>query len=68
MFLQNKLNAAQTTDPAQAQMMTWMPVIFTFMFFKFPSGLVLYWLTNSIVSTTQQLALKRYLDSPPARR
>ncbi|MBI3554340.1 MAG: membrane protein insertase YidC [Elusimicrobia bacterium] len=68
MFLQNKLNAQQTADPAQAQMMTWMPVIFTFMFLKFPAGLVLYWLTNSIVSTTQQIALKGYLDPKPGVR
>jgi YidC/Oxa1 family membrane protein insertase len=74
MFVQNKLNAQQTADPAQAQMMTFMPVIFTFMFLKFPAGLVLYWLTNSLASTTQQLVLRKYLDqgaaesAGPARR
>ena len=45
-----------------------MPVLFTFMFLKFPAGLVLYWLTNSVVSTTQQITLKRYLDPKPSPR
>jgi YidC/Oxa1 family membrane protein insertase len=40
-----------------------MPVIFTFMFLNFPSGLVLYWLTNSLVSTVLQLALKKRLEA-----
>ena len=58
MFAQNKLNPAAGVDPAQQKMMTFMPVIFTVMFLNFPSGLVLYWLTNSLVSTLQQLALR----------
>lgn len=61
MFFQNKLNPA-ATDPTQAKMMTWMPVIFTFMFLNFPSGLVLYWLTNSIISTIQQIALRKHFE------
>jgi YidC/Oxa1 family membrane protein insertase len=44
-------------------MMMFMPLIFTFMFLKFPSGLVLYWLTNSLVSTIMQLALRNHLDA-----
>jgi len=58
MFFQNKLNAVPTADPIQAKMMTWMPVVFTFMFLNFPAGLVLYWLTSSLLSVSQQLALK----------
>ena len=61
MFIQNKLNPA-ATDPTQAQVMNFMPIIFTFMFMNFPSGLVLYWLTNSLFSTVQQLALRRRLS------
>ncbi len=57
MFAQAKLNPP-TADPTQAQMMTWMPVIFTFMFLRFPSGLVLYWLTNSLANTVIQLSLR----------
>ena len=62
MVLQAKFNPATTADPAQAKMMQWMPVIFTFMFLKFPAGLVLYWLTNSLISTIQQLALRDHFD------
>ena len=60
MFVQNKLNPA-AADPTQQQMMMFMPIIFTVMFMNFPSGLVLYWLTNSLVSTLQQLALRKQL-------
>ena len=59
MFAQNKLNPPPG-DPAQAQIMTWMPVIFTIMFLNFPAGLVLYWLTNSLVNAVIQLGLKKY--------
>ena len=53
MFLQQKMTTA-TSDPAQRKMMYIMPIIFTLMFWGFPSGLVLYWLTNSIVSMIVQ--------------
>ena len=61
MFFQNKLNPA-STDPNQAKMMTWMPVIFTFMFLNFPAGLVLYWLTNSVISFIQQVTLRKHFE------
>ena len=57
MFLQQHLSP-QTSDPAQAAMMKWMPVIFTFMFLSFPSGLVMYWLINSIWGFAQNMYLK----------
>ncbi|MBW2370843.1 MAG: membrane protein insertase YidC, partial [Deltaproteobacteria bacterium] len=41
-------------DPAQAKMMMFMPVVFTFIFINFSSGLVLYWLTNNILGIMQQ--------------
>lgn len=64
MFLQSKLNPqAAGMDPAQAKMMQYLPLIFTFMFLNFPSGLVLYWLTNSILGFGQQLAIKRRLGA-----
>lgn len=58
MFLQQHLSP-QTSDPAQAAMMKWMPVIFTFMFLTFPSGLVLYWLINSIWGFAQSMYLQK---------
>lgn len=57
MFLQQKLTA--TGDPAQSKMMMFMPVFFTVIFLKFPSGLVLYWLMNNILTLTMQLIMKR---------
>jgi YidC/Oxa1 family membrane protein insertase len=62
MFLQSKLNPP-AGDPAQQKVMMFMPVMFTFMFMNFPSGLVLYWLTNSLVSTTVQITLKKQLEA-----
>lgn len=58
MFLQQSLTPQTTTDPAQAKIMKWMPVIFTFMFLTFPSGLVIYWIVNSLFSIAQNLYLK----------
>jgi len=53
MFLQQKLSPAPA-DPTQAKVMMFLPVIFTFMFASFPAGLVLYWLTNNVISIAQQ--------------
>ncbi len=58
MFLQQHMNP-QTSDPSQAAMMKWMPVIFTFMFLTFPSGLVLYWLINSTWGFAQSMYLQK---------
>lgn len=59
MFLQQKMTTV-TSDPAQKRIMYIMPIVFTFIFWGFPSGLVLYWLTNSIVSMiVQYFVLKR---------
>lgn len=62
MFFQNKLNPQPVADPAQQQMMTMMPIIMTFMFLNFPAGLVLYWLTNSLVGFASQMVFRRYLE------
>jgi len=62
MFLQSKMNPP-AGDPAQQKIMMFMPLIFTFMFMNFPAGLVLYWLTNSLVSTVVQVALKEQLEA-----
>ncbi|MCV2363117.1 membrane protein insertase YidC [Paucibacter sp. DJ1R-11] len=48
-------------DPMQAKMMWIMPLAFSFMFFIFPSGLVLYWLTNNILSIAQQWVINKQL-------
>ncbi len=53
MLLQQKLSP-QPGDPTQAKMMMLMPIVFTFIFINFPSGLVLYWLFSNLVSIGQQ--------------
>ncbi|MBF0145273.1 MAG: membrane protein insertase YidC [Magnetococcales bacterium] len=53
MYLQSRLNPTPA-DPIQAKIMSFLPVIFTFLFLTFPSGLVLYWLVNNVLSIIQQ--------------
>ena len=48
-------------DPVQAKMMWIMPLVFSAMFFVFPAGLVLYWLTNNILSIAQQYLINKQL-------
>jgi YidC/Oxa1 family membrane protein insertase len=50
---------AKPPDPLQAKMMWIMPLVFSVMFFFFPAGLVLYWLTNNILSITQQYVINK---------
>ena len=61
MFLQQKMTPT-AADPAQAKMMLLMPVIFTVMFLNFPSGLVIYWLVNNLISIAQQLYINKRTD------
>ncbi len=58
MFAQFKLNPAPP-DPMQAKMFAFMPVIMTVMMAWFPAGLVLYWLTNTLLSIAQQWQINR---------
>jgi len=53
MLLQQKMTPS-TGDPTQAKMMMLMPIVFTFIFINFSSGLVLYWLVNNVLSIGQQ--------------
>jgi YidC/Oxa1 family membrane protein insertase len=57
-WLQMKL-APASPDPAQAAVLNWMPVIFTFMLAKFPAGLVIYWTWNNSLSVIQQSIVMR---------
>jgi len=58
MLAQQKLNPAPM-DPIQAKMMMVLPIVFTFMFLFFPSGLVLYWVVNNLLSIAQQWYITR---------
>lgn len=59
MFIQQKMTPT-VGDPAQAKIMLMMPVIFTFMFLSFPSGLVLYWLVTNVLSIAQQYYINKH--------
>lgn len=60
MFFQQKMSPPSSSDPQQAKMMLWMmPVLFTVMFWTFPSGLVLYWLVNNVLQMGQQQWLQK---------
>jgi YidC/Oxa1 family membrane protein insertase len=53
-FIMQKMTPQANADPSQAKMMMFMPLIFGFMFYRFPSGLVLYYLTSNLVNMGQQ--------------
>lgn len=60
MFFQQKMSPPSSSDPQQAKLMLWMmPVMFTVMFWTFPSGLVLYWLVNNVLQMGQQQWLQK---------
>ncbi len=63
MFVQQKLNPAPP-DPVQAKIMMMLPIVFTFLFLFFPSGLVLYWFVNNILSIAQQWVITRKIVGP----
>jgi YidC/Oxa1 family membrane protein insertase len=68
MFYQQKITPSNFTDPLQEKIFKFLPIIFTFFFFTFPAGLVLYWFINNIFSIAQQyLVNKQFQASRVAR-
>ncbi len=67
MLFQQKLNPAPA-DPVQARVMQVMPIVFTVFFAFFPSGLVLYWVTNTILSIAQQWHINRVVEEEDRRK
>ena len=67
MFLQMHLNPTPP-DPMQAKIMKLMPLVFTVFFLWFPAGLVLYWLTNNILSISQQWYITRKIEAETAAK
>ncbi|MGH9456587.1 MAG: membrane protein insertase YidC, partial [Thermoanaerobaculia bacterium] len=65
MFLQQWITPT-TADPVQRRVFLIMPIVFGWLFKEFPSGLVLYWFVQNILSIIQQLILNRYWKSHPA--
>jgi YidC/Oxa1 family membrane protein insertase len=60
MIVQQKLTPTANVDPAQAKMMMLMPLMLTFMFLWYSSGLALYWLTGSLIGIAQQVVINKY--------
>ena len=60
MVVQQKIMPT-TMDPTQAKMMLMLPVFLTFLFLTFPAGLVLYWLTNNVLTIAQQFITDRFI-------
>ena len=71
MVYQSKLGGSPTGDAvpaAQTKMMNYlMPIIFTIFFYGMPSGLVLYWLVNNVLSIVQQYFVQKEIDTEEAR-
>ncbi|KTD62424.1 membrane protein insertase YidC [Legionella shakespearei] len=68
MLIQQKLNPAPP-DPMQAKIMMFLPILFTALFWNFPSGLVLYWIVNNTLSIMQQWYITRkYSDDKPVKK
>ncbi len=68
MYVQQRMTPNNFTDPMQEKIFKYLPVVFTFFFITFPSGLVLYWLTNNLLSIAQQYMVnKKYAVIKAAR-
>jgi YidC/Oxa1 family membrane protein insertase len=67
MYVQQKLNPAPP-DPIQAKVMMSLPFVFTIFFAFFPSGLVLYWVVNNLLSIAQQWYITDKIEKAAAKR
>jgi len=63
MYLQQRMTPTNFTDPMQEKVMRFLPVIFTFFFVTFPSGLVLYWFVNNLFSILQQYIVNKQFEN-----
>ncbi len=68
MYFQQKMTPNNFTDPMQQKVFQFLPVIFTFFFITFPSGLVLYWFVNNLFSIAQQFAVNTKYERLKAAR
>jgi len=67
MFVQYRLQPQTAMDPVQQKVFMFMPLVMSVMFAFFPSGLVLYWVTNTILSIAQQWNINRRIEKERAR-
>ncbi len=68
MYYQQKITPSNFTDPLQEKIFKFLPIIFTFFFFTFPSGLVLYWFVNNIFSIAQQFLVNKQFQAMKVAR
>lgn len=68
MYYQQKITPSNFTDPLQEKIFKFLPVIFTFFFFTFPAGLVLYWFVNNLFSIAQQYMVNKQFEAARAAR
>jgi YidC/Oxa1 family membrane protein insertase len=66
MLVQQKIQP-MAMDPRQAKIFMFLPIIFTILFLNFPGGLVLYWLTNNLLTILQQYITMKYIDPEPGK-
>jgi YidC/Oxa1 family membrane protein insertase len=67
MFIQTKYFSAPASDPAQQKIMMFMPLAMSATFAFFPAGLVLYWITNTVLGILQQWNINRRMERVQAR-
>ncbi|PWF32303.1 membrane protein insertase YidC, partial [Yersinia pestis] len=67
MYIQQSLNP-QPTDPMQAKVFKFMPIIFTVFLLFFPAGLVLYWIVNNLITILQQTLINKSVAKDRAKR
>jgi len=65
-FFMQKMTPMATVDPSQQRMMMMMPLFYAFLFYRLASGMVLYWLTSSLVQIVQQYFINRHMPPPAA--
>ncbi len=68
MYYQQKMTPSNFQDPLQEKIFKFLPVIFTFFFLYFPSGLVLYWFVNNLFSIMQQVIVNKQFEAAKALR
>ncbi|MEA3523487.1 MAG: membrane protein insertase YidC [Campylobacterota bacterium] len=68
MYYQQKLTPNNFTDPMQQKVFQFLPIIFTFFFITFPSGLVLYWFVNNLFSIAQQFLVNHKYEAAKEAR
>ena len=66
-FIQFKLNPQMGTDPVQQKIFMLMPLVMSVTFAFFPAGLVLYWVTNTVLSIAQQWNINRRIAAQAAK-